>query len=145
MPVEEEMMVELIIKGKDPTADKLADYLSQRVEIDDALREAVNKPNKTIEGVVNYVKNQVLETIKQEDRKGTVMRMIEDEEVYNWAVHYILEDSLDFEKKHEPEKPENGSYYEKWKQEHEKKKQEWEVTKPATVKVGSNPQLLFDF
>lgn len=128
-------MIELIIKGN-ADADRIVDYLSQRIEIDECLREAVNKPNKTIEGVMKYVKDMALETIAKADRHGTVVRMIDDEDVYEWAVHYILEDSIDCEPKAEQKKAED--YIAKWKEEHK-------VVEPPKIKVGDNPQLLFDF
>lgn len=125
-------MIELIIKGKDPTEDRLVDYLAQRCEIDATLKEACKKENKTITGVTAYVRQQAKE---QAGKSQWVM--VDDDTVYDWAVHYILEDSIDCEpKKAEPKKAED--YIAKWKEEHK-------VVEPPKIKVGDNPQLLFDF
>lgn len=124
-------MIELIIKGKDPTEDRLVDYLAQRCEIDEALKEACQKETKTIAGVTAYVRSQAKE---QAGKSQWVM--IDDDTVYEWAVHYIIEDSIDCEPK---------------KAEPKKEKSEWKVTRPSlpkaepTIKVGDNPQLVFDF
>lgn len=67
-------------------------YLKERAEIDETLAEAICKPNKSIEGVIAYIKSEA-----KKQAQGNVA-VIPDDEVYGWAVHYILEDSIDFEK-----------------------------------------------
>lgn len=126
------------IDAKDINRLAIAHYLADRTFADEHLEEACKKPNKTLDGVMNYIQNQALETVKKEDRHGTVMRMIKDDDVYEWAVHYILEDSLDCEKKAEPVPSKTvQDYLAKYKAEH-----------PVVVeqpKPQNNPQLLFDF
>lgn len=75
-------------------------YLKGRCETDTTLAEAVKKPNKTIEGVINYIKAEA-----KKQAQGNVA-VIADEEVFGWAVHYILEDELNYEK---GEKNDRGS------------------------------------
>lgn len=96
-------MVDLTIEGKNGTEAFIAKYLSERVKFDDALAEAVKKDNKTMFGVVNYLESEAKKTIAESQKTGAVCVGIDDEIVWGWAVHYILEDSLDFEKK-EPQK-----------------------------------------
>lgn len=85
---------------KETYKKSIAGYLAARCEKDTTLAEAVKKPGKTLDGVIAYV---VSEAKKQAQNNVAI---IPDEEVFNWAVHYILEDSLNFEpKKPEPAKP----------------------------------------
>lgn len=67
-------------------------YLKGRIETDTTLAEAIKKPNKSIKGVIAYIKSEA-----KKQAQGNVA-VIPDDEVYGWAVHYILEDSIDFEK-----------------------------------------------
>lgn len=67
-------------------------YLKNRIAEDEALAEAVKKENKSIYGVLNYIKSEA-----KKQAQGNVA-VIPDEEVFGWAVHYILEDELDYEK-----------------------------------------------
>ena len=75
-------------------------YLKSRIETDIDLAEAIKKPNKSIDGVINYIKAEA-----KKKAEGNVA-VIPDEEVYGWSVHYILEDELDYEK---GEKNDRGS------------------------------------
>ena len=127
-------MVDLTVDAnveKDTLRKAIVEYLKERSFEDDTLDEALRKPNKTINGVIKYV--------TQEARKQAVKNcaVIEDEEVYGWAVHYILEDSVDCEETKKKVDDCNKLVNES----------KWTVTKPVTptVKVGANPQLLFDF
>ena len=134
MPVEEDMMVDLTVdvkREKEPLKWSIIDELESRCKDDPFLAEACKKQNKTLDGVIKYV--------TQEARKQAVKNcaVIEDEEVYEWAVHYILEDSIDCENTKKLVADCNKLVNES----------KWSVTKPVTpvVKVGANPQLLFDF
>lgn len=51
------------------------------------------KEGKSLDGVLAYVKSEA----RKQQKDGVAV--IPDDEVYGWAVHYILEDSLDFEPK----------------------------------------------
>ena len=66
-------------------------YLQNRCKTDTYLAEACKKENKTLAGLVSYI---VEEARKQAENN---VACIPDEEVYEWAVHYILEDSLNCE------------------------------------------------
>lgn len=68
-------------------------YLKERIKEDDYLAVAVQRPNKTIEGVIAYIKHEA----KKQAKNGVAC--IPDEEVYGWAVHYIMEKELDYEPK----------------------------------------------
>lgn len=84
------------IDANDINRIAIAKYLSERTFADSALEEACKKENKSLDGVMKY--------IMDEARKLAFhgCAMVEDATVYDWAVHYILEDSIDCEKK-EPE------------------------------------------
>lgn len=69
----------------------IAAYLIQRAQQDRFLLEAMAKEGKSLDGVLAYVKSEA----RKQQREGVAV--IPDDEVYGWAVHYILEDSLDFE------------------------------------------------
>lgn len=78
-------------KLKETYKKMIAKHLAERCQTDTYLAEAIQKPGKTLDGVIEYVKSQA--------RKKAVgnVACIPDDEVYSWAVHYILEDSLDNE------------------------------------------------
>lgn len=66
-------------------------YLRQRCAEDAALLEACKKENKSLDGIVRYIKQEA----QKQSKNG--MACIPDATVYEWAVHYILEDSIDCE------------------------------------------------
>lgn len=68
-------------------------YLKERIKEDDFLAEAIKNPDKSIEGVIAYVKHEA----KKQAENGCAW--IPDEEVFNWVVHYIMESELDYEPK----------------------------------------------
>ena len=80
-------------------AQKIADYLVNRCEEDKCLEEKILSSNKTLKGCIDYCKNEA----RNQAEDGCAM--VEDQEVYDWAVHYFLEDSLDFEPKEPKETP----------------------------------------
>lgn len=95
-------MVDLTITGNNANRDCVAAYLAERIKSDKALADACQKPNKTIDGVLAYMKQEAEKLITGEKR-GMVCVMIPDNDrVWNWAVDYILEDELDCEVKEEP-------------------------------------------
>lgn len=71
----------------------IADYLLKRIEEDQFLKEKLETTEKTLKGCVEYC--------KQEARKQAEdnVAIIKDDEVYEWCVHYFLEDSLNCETK----------------------------------------------
>ena len=79
-------------------AQVIADYLIKRCEEDKFLENKILNTNKTLVGCIKYCKSEA----QKEAVDGCAICL--DEDVYNWCVHYFLEDSLDFEKKPKPEK-----------------------------------------
>lgn len=74
-------------------AQRIADYLLTRIETDLPLKEKLESTSKTLRGCVSYCKEQARN--QAEDNCA----MITDDEVFEWCVHYFLEDSLDCEHK----------------------------------------------
>lgn len=74
-------------------AKRIADYLLTRIETDQCLKEKLEETNKTLKGCIEYVKSEA----RKQAENG--MAWVSDEEVWEWVVHYYLEDSLDFEPK----------------------------------------------
>ena len=88
-----------ISENKMDTAYKkaIAGYLRGRSGKDAALAEAMKKEGKSLDGVLAYVKQEA----RKQQKDG--FAFVTDEEVFEWVVHYILEDSLNCEpKKKEP-------------------------------------------
>jgi hypothetical protein len=137
-------MVELTVGKIDPKDTyrvRVVKYLSDRTLKDEALEDACKKENKTLDGVMNYIIQEAKKVaVSCNGGKGA---WVDDEEVWNWAVHYILEDSIDCEPKKEEPKPVSSaaSFYEQWKKDH--------PTPPATPKgksvIEHSGQLVFDF
>ncbi|MDD6467142.1 MAG: Cas9 inhibitor AcrIIA9 family protein [Erysipelotrichaceae bacterium] len=75
-------------KTTDHAIKKVCDYLLSREDI----KQNLDKKNKSINGMWSY--------IKQEARKAAKngCACIDDDEVYNWAVHYFDEDDLKADK-----------------------------------------------
>ena len=79
-------------------AQAIANYLLGRIETDELLKAKLEETTKTLKGCVGYVKSEA----KKQAEDGVAM--IEDSQVYEWCVHYFLEDSLDFEPKEKESK-----------------------------------------
>lgn len=79
-------------------AQVIANYLIKRCEEDKFLENKILNTNKTLVGCIKYCKSEA----QKEAVDGCAICL--DEDVYNWCVHYFLEDSLDFENKPKPEK-----------------------------------------
>lgn len=79
-------------------AQAIANYLLARIETDECLKAKIEETNKTLKGCVSYVKSEA----KKQAEDG--IAMIEDSQVYDWCVHYFLEDNIDFEPKEKPNK-----------------------------------------
>lgn len=123
------------IDAKDKNRLAIVKYLSDRTLADEALEEACKKENKTLDGVMNYV----LQEAKKQAFKNCAM--VEDDTVYNWATHYILEDELDCEPKKVEPNTQVTDYLAKWKAEHPV------TTTPTKGKsvIEHSGQLVFDF
>lgn len=86
-------MVDVTEEAKEAYKSAIVKYLQERCKTDRYLAEACKKENKTLDGIVKHI---IGEAIK---RKEGNVAVISDAEVYEMAVHYILEDSLDCEEK----------------------------------------------
>ncbi len=71
----------------------IAQALQKRMDEDPLFKAKCDSSTKTLDGVLSYVKG---EAKKQSEGSCAV---IADEEVYQWAVHYVIEDLLDCEPK----------------------------------------------
>lgn len=71
----------------------IAQALQKRMDEDPLFKAKCDSSTKTLDGVLSYVKG---EARKQSEGGCAVMA---DEEVYQWAEHYVIEDSLDCEPK----------------------------------------------
>ena len=87
------MNLESLKKLDKKYAKAIASYLLERIETDECLRAKLEETNKTLKGCVDYIKSEA----KKQAEDGVAM--IEDNQVYDWCVHYFLEDNLDFEPK----------------------------------------------
>ena len=82
------MNIEQLKKQDKKHAQRIADYLLKRIETDLPLREKLESTAKTLKGCVDYCKEQA----RKHAEDGCAM--ITDEEVFEWCVHYFLEDSI---------------------------------------------------
>lgn len=85
------MTIEQLKKQDKNYAKAIANYLIKRIETDQCLKEKIESTNKTLKGCVEYCKSEARK--QAEDNCA----MIPDDEVYEWVVHYFLEDSLNEE------------------------------------------------
>ena len=123
----------------------IAQALQKRMDEDPLFKAKCDSSTKTLEGVLSYVKGEA-----RKQSEGNVA-VIADEEVYQWAVHYVIEDSLDCEpnttkKKGKPAKT-VAKTPESVVDEPESVVDEPEsVAKPKkTLKAQVDDQLMFDF
>ena len=92
------MNLESLRKLDKKYAQAIANYLLGRIETDELLKTKLEETTKTLKGCVGFVKSEA----KKQAEDGVAM--IEDSQVYEWCVHYFLEDSLDFEPKEKENK-----------------------------------------
>lgn len=71
---------------------RIKTYLEQRASEDELFAKSYAKKNKSIEECCEYIISQA----KKQAVKGCAM--IEDDVVFNWAVHYYDEDDIKIEK-----------------------------------------------
>lgn len=69
----------------------IAQALRKRMDEDPLFKAKCDSSMKTLDGVLSYVKDEA----RKQSEGGCAV--IADEEVYQWAVHYVIEDSLDCE------------------------------------------------
>lgn len=84
-------MVDVTEQAKQAYKSAIIGFLRERCKTDTYLAEACKKENKTLDGCVKYI---IGEARKKAENN---VAFVPDEEVYDWAVHYILEDSLNCE------------------------------------------------
>jgi hypothetical protein len=101
-------------------AQAIANYLLKRIETDECLKEKLESTDKTLKGCVQYCKAEA----QKQAEDGVAI--IEDSQVYEWCVHYFLEDSLN----NEPKKADNKT---KAKEEKEQVSEEDEVEETEKV------------
>ena len=115
-------------------AQAIANYLLGRIETDECLRTKIEETNKTLKGCVDYVKSEA----KKQAEDGVAM--IEDNQVYDWCVHYFLEDNLDFEPKAKENKEDNKEKIEEETEKVETLLGEEEVVKEKKKTKDSKPK-----
>ncbi len=122
-------MVNLEEKMNQEYKKRIANYLVERCKTDTCLALACMKDNKSLDGTIAYIKSEA----KKQAQDGCAC--IPDEEVFGWAVHYILEDSL------------SSSFEPKPKQVVKEvvKKETVIVPKPTIAEEVKTLQLTFDF
>ena len=126
-------MIDVTEQAKQAYKSAIIGYLRERCKTDTYLVEACKKENKSLDGCIKYIVEQARK--KAENN----VAVIPDAEVFEWAVHYILEDSLNCESgKNSEEKPA------------EKSVESPEKEKPVSVKkskktIAEEAQLGFDF
>ena len=84
-------MVDVTEQAKQAYKSAIIGYLCERCKTDTYLAEACKKENKSLDGCIKYIVEQARK--KAENN----VAVIPDAEVFEWAVHYILEDSLNCE------------------------------------------------
>lgn len=126
-------MIDVTEYAKQAYKTAIIGYLRERCKTDTYLAEACKKENKSLDGCIKYITEQARK--KAENN----VAVIPDEEVYDWAVHYILEDSLNCESGKNSEKKPS-----------EKPVESSEKEKPVSVEkskktIAEEAQLGFDF
>ena len=84
-------MVDVTEQAKQAYKSAIIGYLRERCKTDTYLAEACKKENKSLDGCIKYIVEQARK--KAENNVAVIL----DAEVFEWAVHYILEDSLNCE------------------------------------------------
>lgn len=82
------MTIEQLRKQDKKHAQAIANYLIKRVESDQCLKEKIENTNKTLKGCIDYCKSEA----RKQAEDGCAM--IPDDQVYEWAVHFFLEDTI---------------------------------------------------
>jgi hypothetical protein len=97
----------------DPFKETISAHLQEVAKNDKLFAETLKKPNKSIDSCINYIYSEVRKT----KRCGW-----NDDEIFNMAIHYYDEDSIEEVSKiqrpqvsHTPEKPKTSSKMEEYK------------------------------
>ena len=126
-------MVDITEQAKQAYKSAIIGYLRERCKTDTYLEEACKRENKSLDGCIKYIVEQARK--KAENNVAVIL----DAEVFEWAVHYILADSLNCE---------SGKTSEE--KQAEKSVESPEKEKPVSVKkskktIAEEAQLGFDF
>ena len=113
-------MIDVTEQAKQAYKSAIIGYLRERCKTDTYLAEACRKENKSLDGCIKYIVEQARK--KAENN----VAVIPDAEVFEWAVHYILEDSLNCE---------SGKNYEEKTE--EKSVESPEKEKPVSLKTSN--------
>ena len=128
-------MVDVTEQAKQAYKSAIIGYLRERCKTDTYLAEACKKENKSLDGCIKYITEQARK--KAENN----VAVIPDAEVFEWAVHYILEDSLNCESgktdKKSEEKPSEKPA--------ESPKEKTVSVKKSKKTIAEEAQLSFDF
>ena len=81
------MSVELKLEAKNPTEQRVLDYLKENVS--EVLAEKINAGKKTIAGAMGYCKGEA-----QKLAAGESCAYVDDATVFGWIVHYFEEDEI---------------------------------------------------
>lgn len=127
-------MVDVTEQAKQAYKTAIIGYLRERCKTDTYLAEACKKENKSLDGCIKYITEQARK--KAENN----VAVIPDAEVFEWVVHYILEDSLNCE----------SGKTDKKSEEKPSEKPAESPEKPVSVKkskktIAEEAQLSFDF
>lgn len=74
-----------LIKGDNNIINKTIDFLNEQIKTDEQLRAAIEKDDKTISGLWEYIKTKALKQLSGK------FDGIEKEVVFGWAIHYFIE------------------------------------------------------
>ena len=74
---------------KDPFKEAISTHLQEMAKSDEVFAKTLSKPNKNIDDCIIYILNEV----KKTGRQGFA-----DDEIYNMAIHYYDEESIEIGK-----------------------------------------------
>ena len=74
-------------------SDVLIDKINSGTPIEKNGKTLINK--KTLDGFMSFAGEEALKLIAENERKGKVVRCIEDATVFGWAIHYFEEESIE--------------------------------------------------
>ena len=114
-------MAKLNLKAEDAGQERVLEYLEENAS--DQLVEKINGGTKTMAGCWNYITNRARGLAKNK------CAVVEDAEVYGWAVHYFEEEELNNEltgkdKVHEEYRKRLEEQNKKLEEEEKRKKEE---------------------
>lgn len=106
-------------------SDVLTEKINNGTPIEKDGKTLINK--KTLDGFMIFAGEEALKLIAENERKGKVVRCIDDATVFGWAIHYFEEESIE------------GKLYNQDGTEYEPPKPIKKATKPTTPVVPYTP------